>query len=210
MKILSFLEVDEIGQTLKVVFEMKRTWFDARLTLLHLQKDPDLNVLWKKNFEKIWYPELLFENIDPSKNYSERYLIYMILRDMNVTPIVRNPGTTNSTNEFKGSEHKILRSQEYTYYWRCVYNLKWYPFDRQRCNMWMKLPKHYLDFVRLNPEKIEFTGNMDELTEYSVDEILFCSQSNGTRLVFEVTLGRPLISSILTIYIPTLLLLVIR
>ena len=188
MRIVSFLEVDEIGQTLKVVFEMKRTWFDARLTLLHLQKDPDLNVLWKKNFKKIWYPELLFENIDPSKNYSERYLLYMILRDMNVTPIVRNPGTTNSTNEFKGSEHKILRTQEYTYYWRCVYNLKWYPFDLQTCHMHMRSPKHYHRFVRLFPEKVEFKGNKDELTKYSVDKILFCSKSNGTKLVLAVTL----------------------
>ena len=210
MSIVSFLEVDEIGQTLKVVFEMRRTWFDARLKMLHLQKDPDLNVLWEKNYEKLWYPELLFENIDPSKNYAERSLLYMILRDLNVTPMVRNPGTTNATNEFKGSEHKILRTQEYTYYWRCVYNLKWYPFDRQTCNMWMKLPKHYRDFVRLNPENIKFKGNKDELTEYSVDQILFCSESNGTQLVFEVVLGRPLMSSILTIYIPTLLLLVIR
>ena len=44
----------------------------------------------------------------------------------------------------------------------------------------------------------------------TVDQILFCSESNGTQLVFEVVLARPLMSSILTIYIPTLLLLVIR
>ena len=151
---------------------------------------PDLNILWEKNWRKIWYPQLLFENIDPSKDYSERYLLYMILRDMNIDPVVRNPGTTNSRNEFKGSEHKISRSKEYTYHWRCVYNLVWYPFDRQRCNMWMKLPKHYRDFVRLNPERIDFKGNKNELTEYSVDQILFCSRPNGTRLVFEVTLRR--------------------
>ena len=77
--------------------------------------------------------------------------------------------------------------------------------------MQMSMPKHYRDFVRLNPEKIEYnTRNKDELTEYSVDKIQFCSFESGTRLVFEVTLGRPLMSSILTIYIPTLLLLVIR
>ena len=76
--------------------------------------------------------------------------------------------------------------------------------------MWMSLPKHYQDFERLNPEKIEYKGNKEELTEYSVDKILFCSLESGTKLVFEVTLGRPIMSSILTIYIPTLLLLVIR
>lgn len=211
VNIVSFLEVDEIGQTLKVVLEMTRTWFDARLTLLHLQKNPNLNYLWEKNYKKIWYPKILFENIDPSKSHNDRLLLYTIFRDMNITPTVRNPGTTNGANEFRGSEHKIVRTQEYTYFWRCVYDMKWFPFDRQTCNMRMSMPKHYLDFVRLNPEKIEYNkANKDELTEYSVDKILFCSLESGTKLVFEVTLVRPLISSILTIYIPTLLLLVIR
>ena len=76
--------------------------------------------------------------------------------------------------------------------------------------MRMSLPKRYLDFVRLNPERIDYNGDREELTEYSVDKILFCTLSNRTKMVIEVTLSRPLIRSILTIYIPTLLLLVIR
>ena len=91
MNIVSFLEVDEIGQTLKVVWEMTRTWFDDRLTLLHLQKDIDLNYLWEKTYKKIWYPKILFENIDPSKNHIDRRRIYTISRDLNITPMVRNP-----------------------------------------------------------------------------------------------------------------------
>ena len=187
MTIVSFLEVDELGQTMKVVFEMKWTWFDARLNMLHLQKDQDLNVLWEKSHEQIWYPEIRFDNIDPSKENKERHLLYTILRDLNISPTVHNPGTTNATNEFNGSDHKIVRTEEYTYYWRCVYNLKWYPFDLQTCNMLMSLPKHYSFIVRLNPESIAYnTGNKNELTEYSVDKILFCSQENGTKLIFEV------------------------
>ena len=224
MNILSFLEVDELGQTMKVVFEMNLTWFDARLTMLHLQKDPVLNVLWER-VPNIWYPKIHFGNIDPSKDYNERHLLYTILRDLNISPSVQNPGTTNARHEFNGSEHKIVRTKKYTYYWRCVYNLKWYPFDLQTCNMLMNLPKHYALLVRLNPESIEYTGNKNELTKYSVDKILLCSQGNGTELIFEVailylsffdnfffevTLSRPLMSSILTIYLPTGLLLVIR
>ena len=51
--------------------------------------------------------------------------------------------------------------------------------------MLMNLPKHY-SWVRLNPESVEYTGNKNELTEYSVDKILFCSQGNGTKLIVEV------------------------
>ena len=210
LRVVSFLEVDEIGQTLKVVLEIKRTWFDSRLTWLHVKENPDMNVLWKENYLRIWYPSIQFRNIDLSKSHTDRYLTYRVLRDLNIKPIVRNPGTANAAKVFKGSEHKIERLLEYTYYWRCVYNLKWYPFDLQTCDMHMRSPKHYHRFVRLFPEKVEFKGNKDELTKYSVDKILFCSKANGTKLVLGVTLRRPLISSILTIYIPTLLLLVIR
>ena len=185
MNIISFLEVDELGQTMKVVFEMGWTWFDARLKMVHLQRDQALNVLWKRNLKKIWFPEIRFENIDPSKENKGRHLLYTILRDPNIIPNVLNPGTTNATNEFNGSDHKIVRTEEYTYYWRCVYNLKWYPFDLQTCTMLMNLPKHY-SWVKLNPESIKYTGNKNELTEYSVDKILFCSQDNGTKLIIEV------------------------
>ena len=72
------------------------------------------------------------------------------------------------------------------------------------------MPRHNRHFVKLYPEKLEYKGNKAELTEYSVDEILLCSVENGSQLLFSVTLGRPLMRSVLTIYIPTLLLLIIR
>ena len=210
VRIISFLEVDNIGQTLKIKLGMRRTWFDPRLKLLHLHEDPDLNTLWPKNYNRLWYPKIIFDNIDPSKDHDERHLGYTVLRDLNIAPILRNPGSTNATNEYKGSEHKIVRHQQYTYFWRCLFDLKWYPFDRQLCTMWMKMPKHNRNFVRLNSEKIEYKGNKAELKEYSVDEILFCSAAKGTKLVVLVNLGRPLLGSILTIFIPTFLLLLIR
>ena len=210
IRIISFVEVDDMGQTLKVILEIRREWSDARLTLLHLQEDQDLNVLWQKNYEKIWYPKINLDNIDASKDSNARYEHYVILRDMNFAPTVKNGGSTNATNEFNGSQHKIVRTREYTNYWRCVYNLHWYPFDQQTCDMQMSLPKHYLDYVRLNPKRIDYKSDRGELTEYSVDKILFCTLSNGTKMVIEVTMSRPLISSVLTIYVPTLLLIVIR
>ena len=210
VNIIGFLKVDEIGQTLKVAYEVKRTWFDSRLTFRHLQKDPDMNYLWETNHERIWYPKIHFQKLDHLKGEDERHLLFTVLRDSNIRPRVRQPGTINATNEFRGSEHKIERSKDYAAFWRCVFNLEWFPFDRQTCTMWMRMPRHNRKFVKFFPQKIEYKGNKAELTEYSVDQIQFCSVENGTQLVLSVTLGRPLLGSILTIYIPTLLLLIIR
>ena len=51
--------------------------------------------------------------------------------------------------------------------------MKWYPFDRQTCNMWIRMPPHYRNAVRLNPERIVYKGKRDELMKYFVDKILF-------------------------------------
>ena len=47
------------------------------------------------------------------------------------------------------------------------------------------------------------------MSEYLIDSIRFCPREGGELLVVEIVLKRPLISSVLTIFIPTLLLLVI-
>ena len=96
LNVISFLEVNEIGQTLKVVMEMERTWFDSQLTFLHVQEDSNLNTLWEENYERIWYPKILFENIDLTKSNAERYKRYTIVRDMKIAPTVRHPGSKNT------------------------------------------------------------------------------------------------------------------
>ena len=210
LTVVGFLELNEIGQTLKATFNLRTRWFDGQLTFRHLQKDEELNFLWAKTYENLWFPNIILENIDPSKDFAERRLRYTILRDLESVPEVIHPGTSNATNLFKGSDHKIQRSEEYTYFWRCIYILKWFPFDRQICKMEITFPKFYRESVRLNPEKVDYHGDSDEMTEYSVEKIRFCSEANDTQLALVVTLERPLLGSILTTFLPTLLLLVIR
>ena len=102
-----------------------------------------------------------------------------------------------------------------------------YPFDTQSCKLVFKYPEYYRHFVQLKPEKIKYDGQPDELTEYLVDKIRLCSTDNNSGLNFAniyirissctcsglvviVTLARPIMSSVLSIFIPTLLLLIIR
>ena len=56
---------------------------------------------------KFGIPNSIFENIDPSENHHERDLVWKILRNMSETPTVRNPGTFDTANVFKGSDHRI-------------------------------------------------------------------------------------------------------
>ena len=91
-----FPEVNEIRQTLRVVLEMETTWFDPRLTFKHVQKDDSLNVLWRENNIRLWRPTIIFANINPSDDQSDRNEMYKIVRNPLVPPSVRR-----SSNESK-------------------------------------------------------------------------------------------------------------
>ena len=210
MKILSFAEIQEKQKTLKVAFALERTWYDNRLTFWHLKTNPALNVLWERTHKPLWYPKLRFENADKSKSNPEYHRTWKVLRDSQKKPILENPGTEKVANIFRGSDHMLMYKVEYVFHWRCVFDLEWFPFDKQTCHLNMRLPEDYTDFVKVWARRIEYEANKRELTEYSAEKILFCSQANGARLVVEIVFGRPLLGNILTTFLPTLLLLVVR
>ena len=91
--------------------------------------------------------------------------------------------------------------------WLCELNLAWYPFDSQICTM-----KFYLneDSIFIKPSKLDYKGPKD-LTQHTVENVVFCSYliNEKAGLLVEVELGRPMIGSILTVFLPTGMLLFI-
>ena len=110
---------------------------------------------------------------------------------------------------FKGSDNAMQRTAYYTYAWNCAFDFSLYPFDTQYCTMKLGLQEADTMFLKLNPVKIKHAGSKDELAQYTIEKISFCSDKENQGLVVNIVLGRPLISSILTVFIPTLLLLII-
>ena len=82
-----------------------------------------------------------------------------------------------------------------------------YPFDTQVCKMEFA-SNMYL--TKLVPDVLEINPNIS-LDRYTVSKVQMCQTPLRERggLVVEVTLGRPIISNILTVFIPTLTLLAI-
>ena len=179
-------------QTLRVMLEMDTTWFDPRLSFKHLQKDASLNVLWRENKDRLWHPKIIFVNINPSDDQRDRNEMFKIVRNPTIPPRI-----LNNTQVFKGSEHAIVRQMEHTHDWRyvgfcqfkthsclllyrCVFDLRMYPFDIQNCKLVFKYPEYYLHFVELMPERVGYVGEPDELMEYLVDTVHLCSIENSS------------------------------
>jgi len=121
-------------------------------------------------------------------------------------------GVTNIDNAFmfSGEENSQYLTKEFTILWICQFNMMWYPFDTQTCAMQFKIVNKFADFVDLNPQSLAYSGPTD-LTQYVVKSSIMCRASIGEYEGVEVniSLGRPLISNILTVFIPTIILLTI-
>ena len=132
--------------------------------------------------------------------------------------IIRNPENTFQPSDktdmensfmYAGAENKHRLKKEFTVLWICNYQLTWYPFDTQTCSM--KMRSQYPDLVDVHPIDISYTGPK-ALSQYVVKSTKMCRAMIGSEegVVVDITLGRPLISNILTVFIPTVILLVIN
>ena len=108
---------------------------------------------------------------------------------------------------FDGSNNPLNFERQLTVDWICELNLAWYPFDSQICNMKIYLNE---DAILFTPETLNYKGP-EALTQHFVKGILFCSFpiEDKSGIIVEVELGRPLIGSILTVFLPTGMLLFI-
>ena len=62
--IIDILEMDEINSIFQVQFYLHFTWYDNRLTYFDLKDDIGLNTLSPEEKQKIWIPELIFDNTE--------------------------------------------------------------------------------------------------------------------------------------------------
>ena len=85
----------------------------------------------------------------------------------------------------------------------CNFDMTWYPFDIQTCFMNMSLEGNSDIFVDLLPGSIEYGGPID-LAQYYIRSYDIGRLDNVVAIQF--SLGRRILSTFLTTYVPTLLL----
>ena len=123
-------------------------------------------------------------------------------------------GSDSSISEdidiYKGSENSITLSRLYNINFFCDYDMRWYPFDAQTCFMVMKLGGGSEELLSLTPGLLKYLGP-EELTQYYVKKYTIgeTTLENAIGLSVSITFGRRLLGTILTVYLPTVLLNVI-
>ena len=209
MLIKEITQINEIDNFFRVKFDMKRTWFDKRLTFYNLKDDVARNQVSLDDRETIWLSWIVFENVE-----SNDKILRTEQRDqMSIIPDDSTVFTSSDTTHlhnihlFEGSKNAIVDVKQYSVDWLCEFHMEWYPFDTQSCTM--QLLNHGL-MTRFELENLEYTGPT-KLSQHIVLELKMCSNTkdNVQKVVIEFIFGRPLFATFITTTLPTVILMVI-
>ena len=118
---------NEIDFKFKVMFQ----WLEFRAFFQNLKKSSSQNTLDNENVERLWIPDLVYENNkdnDDTRDESSKSHI-KIIRKGNFT--CSGTDEVDEIEVFKGSENPIVMVQSYTKTFKCRYELRAFPFDTQ-------------------------------------------------------------------------------
>ena len=202
-------EIKEIEQILQLKFSLRMTWVDARLNFFNIKMKETMNVISMAELNKIWLPVIIFDNTEEGQ---------ITINDDKASATInrtgRGTGSDSSIGEdidiYRGSENSITLICLYNIDFFCDYDMRWYPFDAQTCFMVMKLGGGSEELLSLTPGLLKYLGP-EELTQYYVKKYTIgeTTLENAIGLSVSITFGRRLLGTILTVYLPTVLLNVI-
>ena len=164
----------------------------------------NMNTLLDEQSEAIWFPFLVFNNVRNEKAIKKTDVpaIHRIIPNHDFTYEAKD-----NMHIFKGSENSVNITTEWNVDWNCEYAYHWYPFDTQVCRMEFASMRPQ---TNLQPANLQHNPNIS-LDCYTLSRIQMCKSTinNMKAIVAEVTLGRPIVDNLLTVFVPTILLLTI-
>ena len=204
INIADILEVNEVMRYIRIKVDVKSLWYDKHLTFQNL-KEGVKNEITLDYMNLIWAPWNTFENIenkeDKCKETDKKTLMSVMPNDKYEYQQGDNSYLDN-TFLFEGSRNELSLEKQFTIDWLCDFQMAWYPFDSQSCQMVIKGHSEEVNFI---PYHLSFSGKKS-LPQHAVRNFKFCRSTTAdgsAAIVFEVVLSRPLFSTFLTTTLPT-------
>ena len=134
-------------------------------------------------------------------------ILHPILLVQQVTSLITNIQLNKIFSILKGFKNKLSSTANWTCGFQCEFDYLWYPFDTQNCFI---IFDYYWESVQLRADNVTYTGKK-ELGKYYFKEIKFCDIDKFGRNGFfiDITFNSPMTAQILTLFLPTGMLLLI-
>ena len=132
--ILRLVDINEEDYSIEIQFEITLEWKENRATYLNLKANNSLNALNQKDIEKLWLPEVVYENTDQKESTRLGFIM-----EWKTEVEVRREGshrksgldTVDEAYIYEGNENTLIMTQAYTHSFQCQYDFQCYPFDTQ-------------------------------------------------------------------------------
>ena len=204
--IMSVPNVDENGNKIKVIVRFMKRWFNGLLTFKDLSKIKE-NILFGDDKKDMYSPFLIgvnVENFCVKTPNPEKLILYPHINFDHLKSPLTDP---HNAYYFKGSETAIYQEWDWACEHICTFVYHWYPFDTQNCPMIHNTtsPKE-----RIVAEHIFYSGKV-EVGRYNFQNINFCDvdKEGRTGLFIDFTIQRPVLNNLITLFLPTGMLLII-
>ncbi|XP_042204943.1 uncharacterized protein LOC121854377 [Homarus americanus] len=210
MKLVS-LSLSDKDSYLEVTYHLNMTWSDLRLLFHNLKSASRLNQVPVGEHSRLWTPTLTLVNV----RGTERTMVddeAVLTIHRKGQPLDDDLSMPEDVNVYLGIENHLSVERKYTSQFLCDLNLHLYPFDVQRCFMDLEVLSAATDFVVLenNSSQVSYVG-AKLLIEYTVVSVALQINNNKTlaEAEVEVLLQRRVGYPIISIYVPTVILLIL-
>ncbi|XP_069989735.1 uncharacterized protein [Penaeus vannamei] len=193
--------------SLSLDLRLSRRWKDGRLRFRNLRANMSQNVV--EDLRQVWLPELTLAGADHLvADANERKELNFV--DRQGQPLEDDDAELDEDQLYSGAQNDLIAVREYTLQLQCYYNLAHYPFDTQRCPLYIILAKYTSDLFIVRINKFGFSGNQRH-HEYVVRDIFVTNLTldNYAAQRLELVLRNQYIYYISAAYVPSCMLLVI-
>ena len=171
--ILKILDISEVEGVFEVSFQLHMTWLDDRLTYVNLKAESGLNTMTELEKQDVWKPQVVFANTKTQES---------VVTDSKVIAQINRRGshTVGGYHEailaqyFRGGENTITFSRIYDVSFICEYDMAWYPFDVQSCQLSFTPFGNTGEYIVLVRDKILYKSGKD-LSKYFIKQWEFVS-----------------------------------
>ena len=178
IEILNILDINEVTANFEVSFKLHQTWYDDRHTYVNLKAEDDLNTLTNTEKDDIWKPFVIFSNTKTQE---------AVITDEKVIARVGMKGKHKAGDRteairsyyFKGAENTITFSRIYDRKFICEYDMAWYPFDVQKCEITLQPFGNTGKYISLIRDSIKYLGKLD-LSKYYIKQWKFMAKDTET------------------------------
>ena len=135
--LLRLVDINEPDYSIAIQFEIMLKWNENRATYNNLKETDGLNALTQENIDKLWLPEVIYENTDDKESTrlgeigAGEWKTSIVVRREEENGVMSGLESVDETEVFNGSRNILVMNQTYTHTFQCNYQLSRYPFDTQ-------------------------------------------------------------------------------